>query len=141
MYYGMEISERLKQARQDAGFSSASAAATNFGWTSSTYAAHENATRGMKLGDIEKYATAFRVDPSYIAFGTSQPPRKIAGVSDRVLAEVVRFVMSHEGASKAPAEEVAELIVDLCHHVSQSGDAGLGEIVDFQMRRAAALGR
>lgn len=34
--------ERLKQARSDAGFKSARAAAIRFGWGPSTYAAHEN---------------------------------------------------------------------------------------------------
>lgn len=138
MYSDMSIAERLKEARLSAGFRSATEAANEHNWTASTYAAHENGTRGVKPQEIQKYASAFRADPCTIAFGVKRDMGKIAGVHDDVLREVVTFVMQHKGTKAAKPEEIAGLIVDLCHYVSQAGEGGLAEIVDFQMHKRAA---
>ncbi|MDO6485814.1 helix-turn-helix transcriptional regulator [Shimia thalassica] len=134
----MTIPNRLKEARIAAGFRSAREAADSFGWTGSTYAAHENGTRGIKPSDIEKYARAFRSDPCLIAFGQTTTKSTIAGVPESVLREVIRFVMSHDGAKSASKDDIADLIVDLCHYVRKSGEAGLENIVDFELARRAA---
>lgn len=141
MYSTMEISDRLKQARVDAGYRSAAEAASANGWVTSTYSAHENGTRTPKPADFEKYARAFKADPCEIVFNQTVAKPRVAGVSQRVLREVVVFVMNHEGAKTAPPEETADLILDLCNHVSQAGNTGLADIVDFQMRRHALRGR
>ncbi|WP_420719813.1 helix-turn-helix domain-containing protein [Thalassovita sp.] len=138
MYDHMDISNRLRQARIDAGFRSASEASNRFGWTAPTYSAHENGSRAPKPKDIEKYATAFRADPCFITFGIEHQPERVAGIGDSALRQVIEFVMEHDGARTAPPREIADLIIDLCHYVSQSGEAGLGEIVNFEMRRRAA---
>ncbi|SPJ27648.1 hypothetical protein TRM7615_01138 [Falsiruegeria mediterranea M17] len=137
MYSDMDISNRLKQARMEAGFRSAQEAADRFGWTASTYAAHENGTRGMKPDAIERYAKAFRSDPCFIAFGTQNSKPSIAGVSDRVLREVIQLIMEHDGARDAAPSEIADLIIDLCHYAKQSGGTGLSNIVDFAFARHA----
>lgn len=62
-------SERLKQARVEQGLASAAEAARRFGWTTSTYAGHENGSRGMKMDAAEKYARAFHVSPEWLMFG------------------------------------------------------------------------
>ena len=141
MQYDMNIAERLRAARKDAGFRSAAEAANQHGWTPPTYAAHENGTRGIKIEDIEKYAKAFRTDPCGIAFGVETRSQKIAGVREPILKEVIKFVLQHDGAKSTSPEEVAELVIDLCHYVNQSGEGGLGQIVDFEMHRRAAQGR
>ncbi|RBW58431.1 hypothetical protein DS909_06695 [Phaeobacter gallaeciensis] len=140
MYSDMEISDRLKQARIDAGFRSAREAANRFNWTGSTYAAHENGTRGIKTPEIQRYAQAFRADPCFIAFGIETQTNPIAGVSEKVLREVVNFVMDHEGAKESSADVLADLIIDLCNYAKQSGETGLGNIVDFEFARRAAQG-
>jgi DNA-binding XRE family transcriptional regulator len=133
----MEISDRLKQARIRAGFRSASEAANNYGWTNSTYAAHENGTRGVKVEDAKKYALAFRTDPGYLLFGTETAKSKVAGVPEDVLKEILTFVMSHEGARDAPPEVISDLVIELCHYVSKSGSSGLAQIVDFSLAKRA----
>jgi len=74
-----EPKDRLQQARIRAGYGSASAAATAFGWTRSTYAHHENGTREILPDAAERYARAFRVSPAWILFadgnGPDQPKR------------------------------------------------------------------
>jgi len=74
----MEISNRLRTARQRAGFDSAAAAARRFGWREPTYAAHENGSRGVRPDAAETYAKAFKVDPTWLLFGTGSPDRKCA---------------------------------------------------------------
>lgn len=68
-----EMHERLKKAREDAGFKSAADAANRFGWAYSTYAGHENGSAGMRPATIAKYARAFKTDPSLILWGRKSP--------------------------------------------------------------------
>ena len=65
----MTIHERLRSARQDAGYASAAAAAKAFGWPIGTYSCHENGSRGIKLDVMERYARAFEVDPLWLLHG------------------------------------------------------------------------
>lgn len=58
--------ERLRQARQKAGFESATDAASRFGWTESAYRHHENGTRNYGLDAARKYGRAFKVKPGWL---------------------------------------------------------------------------
>jgi SOS-response transcriptional repressor LexA len=60
------MADRLREARNHAGFPSAAAAAAARGWTTSTYTSHENATRGFGVDEAKKYARAFRVNPGWL---------------------------------------------------------------------------
>jgi phage repressor protein C with HTH and peptisase S24 domain len=64
-----ERAARLREAREIAGFETGAAAAARFGWKVSTYLAHENGQNGIKPQKIEEYASAFRVDPSWLLSG------------------------------------------------------------------------
>lgn len=64
--------ERLKQAREHAGFKSARAAALHFGWKESTYRAHENNGRTVSRPDINRYAEAYGVSADWIWSGKGQ---------------------------------------------------------------------
>lgn len=61
-----EQAERLKAAREKAGYKTAGAAAEQFGWTASAYRHHENGTRGFGLDVAKKYGRAFRVKPGWL---------------------------------------------------------------------------
>lgn len=61
-----EQSERLRKAREKAGFESASEAARAFGWGVSGYIHHENGTRAFGLDAATKYGRAFRTKPGYL---------------------------------------------------------------------------
>jgi len=58
--------ERLRVAREKAGYKNASEAARAFGWTESAYRHHENGTRGFGLDVAKKYGRAFRVKPGWL---------------------------------------------------------------------------
>jgi len=59
-------SERLRAAREKAGYASAADAARAFGWTESAYRHHENGTRGFGADVAKKYARAFKTKPGWL---------------------------------------------------------------------------
>ncbi len=65
-----EMAERLRAARTKAGFSTAASACDAFGWTRSTYYTHENGRGLIPRDAAAKYAAAFRVDPSWLMYGS-----------------------------------------------------------------------
>lgn len=63
------MGERLRRARQAAGFKSARAAAIQFGWGVSTYAAHENGQNDFDALTAEKYGRAFKTTAAWLLTG------------------------------------------------------------------------
>lgn len=63
------MSARLKQARIEAGFESASAAAARHGWKKSTYIAHENGQNDFGVEQAEIYGKAFNKAPEWLLLG------------------------------------------------------------------------
>lgn len=61
--------ERLKRARQDAGYATASAAARAMDIKVVTYTAHENGGRDFGRLEAITYAKFFNVDPAWLMFG------------------------------------------------------------------------
>jgi SOS-response transcriptional repressor LexA len=63
--------ERLKKLRIKHGFESAAAVARAFGWTESTYRAHENGSRDISRKAARRYATAFKCDVEELLYGNT----------------------------------------------------------------------
>lgn len=64
-----ELSRRLKEARENAGYKSASDAARKMGMNVVTYTAHENGGRKFDRDDAIFYAQNFGVTPGWLMFG------------------------------------------------------------------------
>jgi len=60
--------ERLKEAREEAGFDSAAKAAVAMHVPTSTYNSHENGSRGFVVADAIKYGKKFKVNPVWLLF-------------------------------------------------------------------------
>jgi phage repressor protein C with HTH and peptisase S24 domain len=71
----MDVHERLRAAREKANYDNASDATEAFGWSYSTYAGHENGSRGFNAATAAKYAAAFRVSPEWLLFGDGKLER------------------------------------------------------------------
>ncbi|KZK82997.1 Helix-turn-helix domain protein [Pseudovibrio sp. Ad13] len=69
-----EIKDRLKAAREKAGFASAADAADALGIKTPTYTHHENGTRKPKAEAIERYARFFGVSLTWLMFGKDLAP-------------------------------------------------------------------
>lgn len=63
--------DRLKQARQNAGYQSAREAADALGVNYTTYGQHENGTRGVPSRAAEKYARKFKVSLDWLISGNA----------------------------------------------------------------------
>jgi SOS-response transcriptional repressor LexA len=71
------MGERLKAAREGAGFRSARQAAIKNGWTLSTYAAHENGQNEFDPAAAETYAYAFGVGSGWLLTGESKENKSL----------------------------------------------------------------
>jgi SOS-response transcriptional repressor LexA len=58
--------ERLRAAREKAGYASAAEAARAFNWEAPAYRHHENGTRGFGPDAAKKYGRAFKVKPGWL---------------------------------------------------------------------------
>jgi len=66
----MSVNDRLKEARVAAGYSSSAEAARAMGVGASTYAGHENGSRGIKADAARLYARRFKVRVEWLLYGT-----------------------------------------------------------------------
>jgi SOS-response transcriptional repressor LexA len=62
------VADRLKAAREAAGFDTAKAAADAIGIPVATYTQHENGTRGLPAGKARLYAKAFGATPEWLLY-------------------------------------------------------------------------
>lgn len=67
----VEMHERLRLARERAGYDSARAGAAAMGVSGDTYTQHENGTRGF-TSRAERYARFFRVTPEWLLYGRGE---------------------------------------------------------------------
>lgn len=70
------MGERLRAAREGAGFASAREGAARVGAVYDTYAQHENGTRDYPAKRAEIYARAFNVDVAWLLYGKGGPTKK-----------------------------------------------------------------
>lgn len=63
------MSTRLRIARIEAGYSSASQAARAHGWRVSTYIAHENGQNHYDAAQAQEYAKAFKTEAEWLLWG------------------------------------------------------------------------
>lgn len=71
-----EMHERLRWAREQAGFPSARAAAMKFTWQVSTYAAHENGQNRFDGEAAKKYGKAYKVSAGWLLTGDGPKEQK-----------------------------------------------------------------
>ncbi|MBN8294531.1 helix-turn-helix transcriptional regulator [Rhodobacter sp. NTK016B] len=92
------MSERLRRAREDAGFSDAASAARRFGWPETTYRAHENGQRNFPKKRAEIYARAFRVSPEWLLLGVGDARKKAVPLVGYVGAGAEVYAIDDGGA-------------------------------------------
>lgn len=64
-----EPDERLRWARERAGFKKATDAARRFGWNENTYRSHDNGTRDISRKAAARYARAYKVPIGWLLTG------------------------------------------------------------------------
>lgn len=107
-----EVADRLRTAREAAGFETAKAAADAIGIPTATYTQHENATRGLPAGKARLYAKAFSTTPEWLLYGRGPTTAQGAGGPDTlpvtrripVRGTVQAGAWSEVGVEEAPVE-------------------------------------
>lgn len=92
-----DSNNRLRRARENAGFDSATAAARRFGWTVSTYSSHENGQTPVPVKAAERYAKAFKVSPAWILTGEATPAKRTVPLVGYVAAGAVAHYFGDQG--------------------------------------------
>lgn len=80
----MTMSDRLKSARQRAGFTTAAQAARHFGWNPAAYRHHENGTSGFKPASAIAYGDAFGVQADWLLWGKGSAPEPVSVTPTRL---------------------------------------------------------
>ena len=135
---------RLRQARTEAGYETAAAAAEAFGWNRNTYSSNENGNAPFSYRRAKDYAGAFGVRPEWL-YDASGPPR---GAAQGGLARVVgRVGANPEGvvlfATGQDANELAPIPPGGTEHAvalrvvghSMRGVADDGALIYFEDQR------
>lgn len=126
-----ERHERLRQARENAGFPHASDAAKRFGWAAPTYSSHENGHRGMTTDAVAKYAAAFRVPVEWLLNGQGEPDAKgMAEPATAPLAAHPLVKLPRPGLNQTNFE-VKDGVVELIAVANLKGIAQLRRYLDL----------
>jgi SOS-response transcriptional repressor LexA len=105
------MGERLKQARVNAGYRSARAAAIDHSWTVSTYAAHENGQNEFDPAAAETYGQAFRVSSGWLLTGENKENKSIQEFRSPVRHVNVRGIVSASKLIEPAFEQEIDAIV------------------------------
>src|SRR5437870_3986654 len=98
------MGDRLRTARQEAGFDSARAAALRHRWTVSTYSAHENGQNDFDEQTARLYGKAFKVSAGWLMTGEGPRDRKDV----RAAVALIGYVAAGATAHFTPAGELGE---------------------------------
>lgn len=129
----MSMSHRLKQARLEAGYRSATDAIAKFKFNSSAYRAHENGQNNFKIDAAEKYAKAYGVSSAWLLLG-DQEVAKVKNKSQKIYAK-------YEGLE---LKEIAERVYAIALLLRDDADSQrlvqqLNDITDLYMNRVKAI--
>jgi transcriptional regulator with XRE-family HTH domain len=100
-----DMADRLAEARAKAGYTSARKAAIAFGWKYTTYAGHENGSRGF-ADDARNYAQAFNVSLEWLMTGKGEMKRSVE--SAEVVEIYKRIPAKHRPSALRMLEGLAE---------------------------------
>lgn len=105
---------RLRQARLNAGFSSAAKAAEALGLKASSYAAHENGQNGYDAELAKKYGRKFGVSPAWLLTGDESDLKRVPlgqEFTPDPLFEDQATMGSETGRRGIPADAIAQIDV------------------------------
>ena len=140
-----ERAERLKKARQNAGFRGPQAVADQIGLNVNSYKAHESGRNGFNPTQAQEYATAFGVSAQWLLFGEGDmtaAPTNLSSAFDEMrihIREVARdIVTASDGKIPYDPDDFAAAFLELIEYRIAEPEIGEGDqqnVVKFQMRR------
>ena len=98
--------QRLREARERAGFTTPKAASEYFGWNENTYKSNENGARGISKKEAPKYAKAFHVSAGWILFEDKEGGPSLSEREHSVLTKFRMLVTEHQEAVHAMCDSL-----------------------------------
>ena len=90
----MSMADRLRHAREAAGYKTATAAVEHFNWPSSTYRAHENGQNNYSPVIAQLYANAYDVSAAWLLLGDdNQDQRRNSKTRQRSMGLTKRSII------------------------------------------------
>ena len=127
----MVTRHRLKQARTEAGYASAAAAAKAFGWPIGTYSCHENGARGITVETAKRYAAAFHIDAGWLLCATvitpemrSEAEAGLARIARDRAPQPIEAPASVEAGAPVTDRAVAEIVSALADEYEELNERG-----------------
>ena len=108
--------ERLRWARDRAGYAGAKEAADAFGFNYSNYSGHENGGRNPSRTNAQRYAKAYKVRWEWLLFGLGEPSEEVKPQRPVTCVPVISWVKAGPLASNEAVLETAAL-----RHVEVAG--------------------
>jgi SOS-response transcriptional repressor LexA len=107
-----EPGDRLREAREAAGFETATDAARTLGVEPPTYLAHENCSRGFRRASADKYARKFGVSLEWLLTGRGRKQRIEAArpPQHQHTVSIVGYVAAGSAAHFSDAGELGRVI-------------------------------
>jgi DNA-binding XRE family transcriptional regulator len=116
-----ELSDRLKQARMDAGYRTTRDAAASLGIVYATYAGHENGNRAFDIDAAKIYARKFKVSLEWLLGGKGDPYPNAAMIRPEVIrAVLVHMASEYPQVISADPNQFAAVVIDLCEFLQAS---------------------
>ncbi len=135
----MDKHERLKKAREHAGYGSASSAAKALGIAVSTYLSHENDSRDFDADYAKRYARRYNVSAEWLLWGEGEmsqvrnedtPPLELgAPFSDMYDAEAISHALElvkrfqEKNSTKLPRDEFYDAVIQLYDEIIKRREA------------------
>jgi hypothetical protein len=122
--------ERLRKAREDAGFASAGEASVAHGWKAAGYRHHENGTQDyFDLSNALKCARAFSVDPAWLLGlaednGSCRAEPNLAALAS-VLVALFQAYAPQRQLESAQLLEAAQALKDTLDEMKEDTQVGL----------------
>jgi hypothetical protein len=101
--------QRLREAREKAGFPTPKAASDHFGWNEHTYKSNENGIRGISKKEAPKYAKAFHVSAGWILFEDKEGGPSLSADEHAVLLKFRSLMLEHQQAVHAMCDSLMAL--------------------------------
>jgi transcriptional regulator with XRE-family HTH domain len=117
--------DRLKLARERAGFSSAREAAQAMDLSYDTYAQHESGIRGYPAKKAEIYARRFRVSAEWLLFGKGDEPAADATPSLDELEAMVANIVNDEVTFQTKLSDLPHIVASGLHEQLRHFRSGL----------------
>jgi transcriptional regulator with XRE-family HTH domain len=120
----MSMANRLKKAREQAGYKTATDAIEKLKLISSTYRAHENGQNNFNIAAAEKYAKAFGVSAAWLLIGveteenTKKKTNKLSKYDNLTIKEIAERVYALSLLLRDDAE--SQKLVDNLQEIAEA---------------------